>query len=205
MSEICPVCGGLCRIACKRRSLRVDARPRGRARRGRSESRRPALDAANPLGANVHKPPRRSSSPPLSDETCSDPNRSRPANAPVHVPIPTPQRAPARVHELTGGALPGRLAGDGPPLDRRRAHRAATARPGGQRRFSRAQLDEFIASMQRDGPGRGSSGARRARRLSARGVVGPHAAALSWPGARTSRAAAGRTTSRAAGRSCPRR
>jgi excisionase family DNA binding protein len=29
--------------------------------------------------------------------------------------------------------------------------------PGGQRRFSRAQLDEFISSMQRDAPGRESA------------------------------------------------
>ena len=31
-----------------------------------------------------------------------------------------PQRPPARLHELPGGALPRRLAGDDPPLDRRR-------------------------------------------------------------------------------------
>ena len=59
-------------------------------------------------------------------------------------PMPTrhPQRRrrpPARVHELAGGPLPGRLAGDDPPLDRRRATSPATGRPaasGASRRTS---------------------------------------------------------------------
>jgi excisionase family DNA binding protein len=35
--------------------------------------------------------------------------------------------------------------------------------PGGQRRFSRAQLDEFISSMQHDAPGSSSAQSGQAR------------------------------------------
>jgi excisionase family DNA binding protein len=35
--------------------------------------------------------------------------------------------------------------------------------PGGQRRFSRAQLDEFISSMQQDAPGSSAAQSSQAR------------------------------------------
>ena len=71
--------------------------------------------------------------------------------------------------------------------------------PGGQRRFSRDQLDDFIASMRGDAGGSDDAHAAGGRAPER----GGHPAPLSSPAGRTSRAGAGRRTSPAAGRACP--
>jgi hypothetical protein len=110
----------------------------------------PAHGARRRSEPNVHKAVRRSTSEPrrpthgLTGSHANTPaSAQRPIRPTPHAPQrhPPQQRSPARVHELTGGSLPGRLACDHPPLDGRRARqllsnsgRPASLRPRAARR-----------------------------------------------------------------------
>ena len=114
----------LCTKVCKGRSLDASVDP---TRAGHEAMG--ALRCARSSGWRCAKRLQSSAAlkfPPLSDET----SRAQPTPTDrgqqmsrVHVPRPAAQRAPARVHELTGSPLRGRLAGDRSPLDGRRPHR----------------------------------------------------------------------------------
>ena len=118
----------------RRRSAGV---PGGNADRGATDGvrgrlqRHPGCNARewpSPLlRQNVHKPPRRSRfrrdltkqrAIQAADGPATPTDRGHTCPRPIN-----PQRAPAGVHELPGRPLPGRVARDGPPLDRRRPHR----------------------------------------------------------------------------------
>jgi excisionase family DNA binding protein len=105
-------------------------------------------------GAQRSKRPQTSQAlkfPALSDETCSDPNRSRLA-MPLSVSLPQPRNERQLVFTSSQAA---RYLGVSLATIRRwtdAGHVSCYRTPGGQRRFSRAQLDDFVSSMQSDGP-----------------------------------------------------
>jgi excisionase family DNA binding protein len=87
---------------------------------------------------------------PLSDDTYSDPYRSRPT-MPLSISPPQPRDERQLVFTSSQAA---RYVGVSLATVRRwtdAGHIECYRTPGGQRRFSRTQLDEFIASMQRAG------------------------------------------------------
>jgi excisionase family DNA binding protein len=95
--------------------------------------------------------------PAVSDETSSEPyHPATPTDRRSAMPLSAPAAQPRSERQLVfTSSQAARYVGVSLATVRRwtdAGHISCYRTPGGQRRFSRAQLDEFIASMQRTGP-----------------------------------------------------
>ena len=129
-AAVCGLPGGLVGPGRKLASVREGGRPPPASESDHAESiKRP--QTSRPLNfsqASVDKSSTEASQPGRQPRQRGPgprhPQRSRPSNAHADPSANhTPQRAPARVHELTSSTLPGRVAGHDPPLDGRGARR----------------------------------------------------------------------------------